>query len=186
MADCLGTYFIYDKADRVLNEGDKEIRFLQLAFDPNEPNVYQKAVLTDWSSIKWYIPCGTDTMIVPASPATAEAQPIQEPNEDNYYTVSNQVMVAFFVKSVLNRYAGRNTVRAEVVKDGQLYTAEAQMLFGTSGTSGSDYTIQLFWHHGKNAIDVSQAVLNEPASEGNIINSFGDRKILEGELALFD
>lgn len=186
MSDCLGTYFIYDRADKILNDQDKEIRFLQLAFDPNEPNVYQKAELTDWTSIKWYVPCGSDTMIVPATPASAAAQPVSNPTEENNFTITNQTKIAFFIKSVLNRYAGRNTVRAEVIKDGQSYTAEAQMVFGTSGTSGSDYTIQLIWHHGKNAVDVSSNVLNTEPSEHLDGSSLGDRKVLEGELVLYD
>lgn len=186
MSDCLGTYFIYDRADKILNDQDKEIRFLQLAFDPNEPNVYQKAELTDWTSIKWYVPCGSDTMIVPATPASAAAQPVSNPTEENNFTITNQTKIAFFIKPVLNRYAGRNTVRAEVIKDGQSYTAEAQMVFGTSGTSGSDYTIQLIWHHGKNAVDVSSNVLNTEPSEHLDGSSLGDRKVLEGELVLYD
>lgn len=186
MSDCLGTYFIYDRADKILNDQDKEIRFLQLAFDPNEPNVYQKAELTDWTSIKWYVPCGSDTMIVPATPASAAAQPVSNPTEENNFIITNQTKIAFFIKPVLNRYAGHNTVRAEVIKDGQSYTAEAQMVFGTSGTSGSDYTIQLIWHHGKNAVDVSSNVLNTEPSEHLDGSSLGDRKVLEGELVLYD
>lgn len=183
-ADCLGNYFLYNKSDEVLNQADKEIRFLQLVFDEQEPNVYEKQALVldqESDSITWYFPFGNDTMIIPATTADNDAQPIQSANQINeetgesYYVISGKnelVTRAFFIKRNLNRYAGRNTVKVEVIKDGASYSANAEMRFGTAGTSGSDYTIQLYWKNGKEALDVTD------------LNS--DRAILEGEVALFD
>lgn len=155
-----GNYFIYNRAGQVGKEEDKEIRVLKAVFDPDESDVYKKADLEEpWSYIKWTFPSESEgTMIIPATGTTQDAVPSEQ------IIFENTTEVGFFIKPQLNHNANHNTVQLEVVKDGQEYTAQAQMLFGTAGTSGSNYTLVLNWENGENALNLSEKKYNGESS----------------------
>lgn len=187
-SELIGTYFLYDLAGVVINNLDQEIRFLQGVFDPNETDVYKKGDLNEnnTSFIQWTFPSKSE-------------QPNFEPciwdeTQQRYITTElrtfNTSRVAFKINKNLNRYAYNNTVYLDVIIDGLSYRAETTMVFGTSGTSGSDYTIELHWRDNKEAIDVSPNILsilnnNYP---NNLTNDdiFAKNAILEGDLILRD
>lgn len=140
-----GKYFLYNRADKVSKNEANEIRVLTAVFDPDEPDVYKKALLRDYTSIKWTFP-SSNTMIKPATTASLDAEPTDQ------LVFTDVTQVGYFIKSTLNRNATNNTVLLEVWRDGQVYNAEVQMLFGTAGTSGSDYTLVLTWDNQNEAV----------------------------------
>ena len=174
-----GNYFLYNRAGEIGKDEDGELRTLTAVFDFDEHDVYQKAPLVDAYSIKWTFPA-EPTMIYPAAtgaendetnsnvPLDPSAEHVFSnfsfyeagspggQTEGTWHYLADAVSVGFFIKKKLNRNATNNTIRLEVIKDGQEFTAQAQLLFGTAGTSGSDYTIVLTWDNGENAFDTSK------------------------------
>ena len=176
-----GNYFLYNRAGLIGKDEDGELRTLTAVFDPNEHDVYQKAPLVDAYSIKWIFPA-EPTMIQPAATgASTDAEDSNKPlSPSAEHIFSNHAAetgydgatwhnlgedaysVGFFIKKKLNRNATNNTIRLEVIKDGQEFTAQAQLLFGTAGSSGSDYTIVLTWDNGQNAFTAGQNTRDNP------------------------
>lgn len=150
MDDTLGKFFVYNRADKVSKNEYLVAHYLEAVFDPDQPDVYQKAplVLGDGDSIEWIFPSDS-TMIIPGE------QTDNGPIHSSELTPEDVTIVPYFIKDYLNRTATNNTVICKVLKDGLEYVAEVQMLFGTAGTSGSDYTLTLTWRDGKNALDVT-------------------------------
>lgn len=137
-----GVYLIYDRSGHIGKEEQGEVRTLTAVFDEDIKNVEDKPDLNNYTSIKWIFP-ENNTMIIPmADEATTASTNIFENTITAYYTINKN----------LNRNAINNTVRLEVIKDGLEYTAQVQMIFGTAGTSGSDYTIFIEWQNNQNAI----------------------------------
>lgn len=143
-----GKYFLYNRADELDEEEANEIRVLTAVFDPNEPDVYKKAELTEFTSIEWIFPTSS-TMIRPATDATIGAVPAST----NVFT--NVTKVGYFINKHLDRQASNNTVRLKVMRNGISWEAEVSLLFGTAGTSGSDYTLILNWKNINQALDVT-------------------------------
>ena len=182
-----GHYFLYNRANKIAKEEDKEYRTLTAVFDIEENGLYRKPPLRrPYSSIKWIFPASR-TMITPliiegiktkeinSSLFNAENDYtyqfgnclIQYVNDDNgdFYEISDLttddtesplVSVAYKINEMLNRNANRNTVYLEVIKEGQFYNAQAQMIFDTAGTSGSPYTLVVLWDDNQNAFDINQ------------------------------
>lgn len=137
-----GVYLIYDRSGHIGKEEQGEVRTLTAVFDEDISNVNDKPDLNNYTSIKWIFP-DNNTMIIPMQDeATTASTTIFE----------NTITVYYTIKKTLNRNAINNTVRLEVIKDGLEYTAQAQMIFGTAGTSGSDYTVFIEWDNNQNAI----------------------------------
>lgn len=137
-----GIYLIYDRSGHIGKEEQGEVRKLTAVFDEDISNVNDKPDLNNYTSIKWIFP-DNNTMIIPMQDeATTASTTIFE----------NTITVYYTIKKTLNRNAINNTVRLEVIKDGLEYTAQVQMIFGTAGTSGSDYTIFIEWNNNQNAI----------------------------------
>ena len=192
-AELIGTYFLYDESNHILNNADKEIRFLQAVFDPDENNIYQKSDLIkgNTSFIKWIFPSEIqNSMIQPLSKNDIENKYDDKKieNREDYVIIENVTKVPFRIKDTLNRQALNNTVFLEVVIDGQPYKAEVSMLFGTAGTSGSDYTVTILWDNNENVIDVSDSVLQAYATNNYNIgeNDLGNRAIISGTPVLYD
>ena len=175
-----GNYFLYDRAGNVSKEEDKEIRVLTAVFDLKQNDVYKKPALTQpYTSIKWIFPAN-NSMIIPATSQDINATPLNINNlpsgvsynneTDSYEFLFEQdenekqdakiISVGYFINSHLNHNANRNIVYLEINKDGQLYTAQAQMFFGTAGSSGSDYTLVVMWDNGENAFDIHKGTLS--------------------------
>ena len=175
-----GNYFLYDRAGNISKEEDKEIRVLTAVFDLKQNDVYKKPVLTQpYTSIKWMFPAN-NSMIIPATSQDINANPLDINNlpsgvsynnetdsyeflfeqNENEKQDANIISVGYFINSHLNHNANRNIVYLEINKDGQLYTAQAQMLFGTAGSSGSDYTLIVMWDNGENAFDIHKGSLS--------------------------
>lgn len=175
-----GNYFLYDRAGNISKEEDKEIRVLTAVFDLKQNDVYKKSVLTQpYTSIKWIFPAN-NSMIIPATSQDINATPLNINNlpsgvsynneTDSYEFLFEQdenekqdakiISVGYFINSHLNHNANRNIVYLEINKDGQLYTAQAQMFFGTAGSSGSDYTLVVMWDNGENAFDIHKGTLS--------------------------
>ena len=143
-----GQYFIYNRAGKVNSGQSTDIRTLTAVFEPNEYNVEIKAALTECSSIKWTFPT-SNTMIIPM---TNDEVPVEVSPEraSDYFTKTGQGVDTLFtvryrIKENLDFTYSNNTVKLEINKDGAVYTASVQMLFGTAGTSGSDYTLLIEW-----------------------------------------
>ena len=175
-----GNYFLYNRAEQVGKDEELEIRGLTAVFDFDEHDVYKKAPLVDAYFVKWTFPA-EPTMIKPAAagyttdPENRPLDPLAEHifsnqsfaeagypegyTEATWHQLEDPYSVGFFIKEKLNRNATNNTVRLEIIKDGQEFTAQAQMLFGTAGTSGSDYTVILDWDNGQNAFDAGVGYL---------------------------
>ena len=143
-----GQYFIYNRAGKVKSGQSTDIRTLTAVFEPNEYNVEIKAELTECSSIKWTFPT-SNTMIIPM---TNDEMPVEVPPEQasDHFTKTGQDVDTLFtvryrIKENLDFTYSNNTVKLEINKDGAVYTASVQMLFGTAGTSGSDYTLLIEW-----------------------------------------
>ena len=175
-----GNYFLYDRAGNISKEEDKEIRVLTAVFDLKQNDVYKKPVLTQpYTSIKWIFPAN-NSMIIPATSQDINANPLDINNlpsgvsynnetdsyeflfekNENEKQDANIISVGYFINSYLNHNANRNIVYLEINKDGQLYTAQAQMFFGTAGSSGSDYTLIVMWDNGENALDIHKGTLS--------------------------
>ena len=175
-----GNYFLYDRAGNISKEEDKEIRVLTAVFDLKQNDVYKKPVLTQpYTSIKWIFPAN-NSMIIPATSQDINANPLDINNlpsgvsynnetdsyeflfeqNENEKQDANIISVGYFINSHLNHNANRNIVYLEINKDGQLYTAQAQMFFGTAGSSGSDYTLIIMWDNGENALDIHKGSLS--------------------------
>ena len=175
-----GNYFLYDRAGNISKEEDKEIRVLTAVFDLKQDDVYKKPVLTQpYTSIKWIFPAN-NSMIIPATSQDINANPLDINNlpsgvsynnetdsyeflfeqNENEKQDANIISVGYFINSHLNHNANRNIVYLEINKDGQLYTAQAQMFFGTAGSSGSDYTLIVMWDNGENAFDIHKGSLS--------------------------
>ena len=175
-----GNYFLYDRAGNISKEEDKEIRVLTAVFDLKQNDVYKKPTLTQpYTSIKWIFPAN-NSMIIPATSQDINATPLNINNlpsgvsynneTDSYEFLFEQdenekqdakiISVGYFINSHLNHNANRNIVYLEINKDGQLYTAQVQMLFGTAGSSGSDYTLIVIWDNGENALDIHKGTLS--------------------------
>lgn len=175
-----GNYFLYDRAGNISKEEDKEIRVLTAVFDLKQNDVYKKPVLTQpYTSIKWIFPAN-NSMIIPATSSDINANPLDINNlpprvsynnetdsyeflfeqNENEKQDANIISVGYFINSHLNHNANRNIVYLEINKDGQLYTAQVQMFFGTAGSSGSDYTLIVMWDNEENAFDIHKGSLS--------------------------
>ena len=175
-----GNYFLYDRAGNISKEEDKEIRVLTAVFDLKQNDVYKKPVLTQpYTSIKWIFPAN-NSMIIPATSADINANPLNINNlpsgvsynnetdsyeflfeqDENEKQDANIISVGYFINSHLNHNANRNIVYLEINKDGQLYTAQVQMLFGTAGSSGSDYTLIIMWDNQENVLDIHKGTIS--------------------------
>lgn len=175
-----GNYFLYDRAGNISKKEDKEIRVLTAVFDLKQDDVYKKPVLTQpYTSIKWIFPAN-NSMIIPATSSDINANPLDINNlpprvsynnetdsyeflfeqNENEKQDANIISVGYFINSHLNHNANRNIVYLEINKDGQLYTAQVQMFFGTAGSSGSDYTLIVMWDNGENAFDIHKGSLS--------------------------
>lgn len=143
-----GKYFLYNRADDLPETEANEIRVLTAVFDPDEPDVYKKAPLSDFTSIEWTFPVD-NTMITPATDSTPGAVKAST----NVFT--GVISVGYFINPHLDRYATNNTVQLKVIKDGLSWEAECQFVFGTAGTSGSDYTLVLNWRNINKVLDVT-------------------------------
>ena len=143
-----GKYFLYNKSDQLSEDEANEIRTLTAVFEPDQPDVYKKANLTDYTSITWTFPT-EDTMIIPATTSAEDATKAST----NVFT--NVTSVGYFINKKLNRYATNNTVQLSVIKNGLSWEADVTLLFGTSGTSGSDYTLLLNWRNINPVLDVT-------------------------------
>lgn len=89
-----------------------------------------------WESIEWIFPVDASMIICLDS---------NKVERNGQYHITNKTQVNYGIKKNLNRAAINNTVQLIVVKDTITYTATVQMLFGTAGTSGSDYTMIVDW-----------------------------------------
>ena len=188
-----GHYYIYNRAGEINSDKHNEIRTLTAVFDPNQFDVNQKSDLTDFASIRWEFPIG-DTMIVPM--VSSGGSYIQYSSNTDF---NDKVQVQYTIRKTLIHQYTNNTVKLTVVKDGQEYTAEAQMRFGTAGTSGSDYTLFIEWIRDENnpqgnAINLSKvgntntflynSAVNDDGEE--IIEGTGNTTELKGNIYLMD
>lgn len=186
-----GNYFLYNRAGEVGKEEDKEIRWLQAVFDPNQSNLNEKAALVaaECSKITWQIPWADNSMIVPGiipdgvnnsdwEDYELTVTPVGKNSSDKlYYEITDKKLskVPFFIKKNLIRGSSNNTVKLIVEKDGQEYTAQVTMSFGTAGTSGSDYTLFVEWENNENAVvynkeDSIKGYVHLMDSSGQLVN----------------
>lgn len=157
-----GRYFLYNRAGNVSRTADLEIRTLTAVFDEVETDVYLKSEIPPNTKCKWTFPV-SNTMIIPATSSNLDAQ------QTTQTVFTDTPSVGYFIKKSLNRADNNNTVQLEAIISGVTYTAEGHMFFGTAGTSGSDYTLDLVWKNDI-ALDVT-----DPSSG-----------LLIGEVGLFD
>ena len=167
-----GHYFLYNRAGNVSRDSDLEIRTLTLVFDENETDVYKKPLVPSSVPIRWHFP-ESGTMITPATSSDLSAKP------SSSYNFSNTVSVGYFIKKSLSRQDNNNTVTAEAIIDGITYSAAVQMAFGTAGTSGSDYTLDIVWND--NALDVTKPKQGLLIGEVGLFDSAGNQLLGDSE-----
>ena len=153
-----GNYFMYNRAGKLTADYKDELHVLTAVFDTDTTiDVYERPelVVEDCQSIKWIFP-KENTMIIPASTADIkDAKGVQRLEEGHTFEVKTR-QVGFFISDTLKRECNNNTVLLQIVKDHQNYEAEVQFLFGTAGSSGSDYTIVVQWKNGVNVLNASE------------------------------
>lgn len=163
-----GQYFIYQKNNQIKGDLEKEVRQLTAVFDPNEYIIDNKSELSDYTSIKWTFP-DNNTMI---NPCNSDGSSIGRQVE-----FTDSIYVYYTINQKLNYNYSNNTVKLEVIKDGQRYEAEVLMQFGSAGTSGSDYTLTIEWFDDGDSGN----------SRGNAINlTENQNHILKGNIILKD
>ena len=173
-----GNYFLYNRAGQVSKSEDTLVRTLTAVFDDTKTNIYEKDPLSiPYTSIKWIFPA-SNTMITPVITDMSGAAVSNNlyynennlPNDTFEFIYNNDniqngnidkppITVGYQINKQLNHSANRNTVTLEVERLGQTYIASVKMLFGTAGSSGSDYTIVVEWENGENAFDINKGTL---------------------------
>lgn len=78
----------------------------------------------------------------------------------------------YFIEKTYSPAKVNNTIRCEVVKNRIRYVTTRQLLFGQSGTSGSDYTIVLDWRNNQNVITVYTPSAAGLSCDYSTINSY--------------
>ena len=169
-----GHYFLYNRAGNVSKDSDLEIRTLTLVFDETktETDVYNKPTVPASVPIVWHFP-ESMTMITPATTPGLDGKPT------DVYTFTNTVSVGYFIKKSLSRQDNNNTVTAEAIIDGVTYSAAVQMAFGTAGTSGSDYTLDIVWNN--NALDVTNPKQGLLVGQIGLYDSAGNQILGDSE-----
>lgn len=169
-----GHYFLYNRAGNVSKDSDLEIRTLTLVFDETktETDVYNKPTVPASVPIVWHFP-ESMTMITPATTAGLDGKPT------DVHTFTNTVSVGYFIKKSLSRQDNNNTVTAEAIIDGVTYSAAVQMSFGTAGTSGSDYTLDIVWNN--NALDVTNPKTGLLIGQVGLYDSAGNQILGDSE-----
>ncbi len=181
----LGNYFMYNRAGQLTNaEDSKVLRTLTAVFDLDTSLDVQTQrpdlILEECEHVDWYFPT-RQTMIIPATSADIDdpnLMPVDTERESgDFYVQSGTISVGYFIKDTLNYNFNNNTILLKVRKDNQDYEAHVTMLFGTAGSSGSDYTIVIHWDEGRNVLNASDLKYQE----GKTIES-----IISGRVALLD
>lgn len=178
-----GNYFLYNRAGDVGKEEYGEVRVLTAVFDEQEHNINKKAELNidECSEVVWTFPDqNANTMIVPMDGIGPDAQS-KRADENGQFIFNNTQQVGYTIKRHLNNNANQNTVRLDIIKDGLRYSAQIQMLFGTAGTSGSDYTLFIEWENGQNAFNVSPGFSHELSGYIHLMDASGQLIEIPGE-----
>ena len=167
-----GNYFLYNRARKLYSKESNQVRTLTAVFDLNENNLNKKDILTPPNNyIKWVFPI-SNTMIIPLfTDAQGEIKQVKSlkfngdnifenyrinKNEDTYEYISTDIdgidliSVNYYIVDQLSFNNNKNIVYLEINKDGQIYKADVEMLFGVAGTSGSNYTINVTWNNNSN------------------------------------
>ena len=167
-----GNYFLYNRARKLYSKESNQVRTLTAVFDLNENNLNKKDILTPPNNyIKWIFPI-SNTMIIPLfTDAQGEIKQVKSlkfngdnifenyrinKNEDTYEYISTDIdgidliSVNYYIVDQLSFNNNKNIVYLEINKDGQIYKANVEMLFGVAGTSGSNYTINVTWNNNSN------------------------------------
>ena len=192
-----GKYYYYDKTGKKMFSKEKNPEHILKAVFKNNTSLEYKEDLSSqpYTSIKWIFP-KTNTMIIPLDPGgknNLESQLDQsiENNISPNYTVNineNNYEILFEnenAKSILETITykiddnfsfnkSRNTVYLEVVVNGQTYISSVTMFFGIAGTSGSDYTLVVYWGENQQELPVFD------------INNNSDNYSLKGTVKLLD
>ena len=85
--------------------------------------------------------------------------------------------IQYKINKKLDYGKSRNSIFLEARIDGKLYSASAAMLFGTSGTSGSEYTIVINWDNSQGVFDIQNNI--ETPLTGWVELLDPDRKVIE-------
>lgn len=151
--DTIGNFFVYDENNRVLKNED-EIRFSDIEYyailylltrdtnDAGEEYEYYSALYEDTES-------GFDAQIVfPANFSMITQVPMskQDPYFINHWESGNlydKTICKFKINYFWDLNYRDNTLSATVTRHGNTYYINKEMLFGQSGSQGSEYTIRM-------------------------------------------
>lgn len=189
-----GHYFLYNRAGNINENEDKEVRQLRAVFDRDVDNVYEKSDLNveDCYSVIWTFPdINANTMIIPMDSSDKVTAKPAVPDANGQFIFTGVNTVGFTIKDHLNNNATQNTIKLEVILKGETFTAQVQPIFGTAGTSGSDYTIILVWENNENALNLSEQKsfeYKEKDSQNNLIQAQTPAQYpaLSGKAYLYD
>lgn len=151
--DTIGNFFVYDENNRVLKNED-EIRFSDIEYyailhlltrdtnDAGEEYEYYSALYGDTES-------GFDSQIVfpeNFSMVTQVPMSTQDPYFINHWESGNlydKTICKFKINYFWDLNYRDNTLSATVTRHGNTYYINKEMLFGQSGSQGSEYTIRM-------------------------------------------
>lgn len=161
-----GNYLLYNRAKKLSSNENSIERTLTLVFDENESLIQNKQNLTGPCEITWRVP-RLNTMINLIKWPSG----VKREEKNDFYVISykllesdqelSNIQITYKIKDVLNYQDNNNTIFVDVKKETggveQTYTASATMYFGSSGTSGSDYTIRVNWSNDQKVFDIDEA-----------------------------
>ena len=170
-----GKYLIYGKDGKLLEPSQGQtVREFKLLFFNTVPTNNTAADLTDATRVEWIIPA-EKTMI----------QLVEDPGElnedDKCYHIIREgnpvqnITLQYKIKNTFSYAYGNNTIKCKIIRNNKEYTASKDLLFGTMGTNGTEYTFFIQLQKATGAVDAehnsiyawAQALsLNDNISEG--------------------
>ena len=153
-----GNFYVYNHSNQLESKLLSNPRKLIAVFDYDEQDIYKKAELSDFTSITWYFPRNRTMIITTESDSDSS-------NSDFIVIKNNRNYINYQIKQTLDLNAVNNTVRLEVLKDGQLFTAYTTMYFGENGLNGSPYTFYVVWDDNNNILNLAS---NKTSLSGKI------------------
>lgn len=147
-----GNYPIYGLDGKLLDSAESQVnREFKLLFFNTVPTGTEQAsqsILTDATRIEWIIP-KENTMIALIGNYEANLQ------NDGYYHIiktaatggvlenESDITLSYRIKSSFSYAYGNNLIRCNIIRNNKEYKASKELIFGTAGTAGTDYTFSI-------------------------------------------
>lgn len=141
-------FYSYGQDNQLLARSDSE-KLQRIAVSFSSKDTTRNTTLVPGVNLTYYLPV-KNTMILPVD----SRRKIHSKNQQDYYTFSKKLTsddlnefnifyIPFKIANLYNPLSKNNTIICEVEINDQLYTQSLDLLFGTSGSSGANYVLQL-------------------------------------------